>query len=164
MAFEILAIGIADFNSFKAVMTDLLENEADPVVKTSIIQKVVHKIVVKTEEVEVYFYVGEKHYKRELAIAGSRPLPELATSDFSQNSVIAEKRHSSALPVFHGNPKTSEILFLKPNFFYDAGSNSLIIGRETFLSFYHNDFTYLTYDELQIITNDPYNTSARVHK
>ena len=94
--------------------------------KTSIIQKVVHKIVVKTAEVEVYFYVGEKHYKRELAIAGTRPLPSLVTHDFDQSCVVAEKRHSSALPVFHGNPKTSEFLNLKPNVasnnFHDAGS------------------------------------------
>ncbi len=128
-----VAVGMVDFNSFKAVLTDLLENEADPQVKTLIIQKVVHKIVVKTEEVEVYFYVGEKYYKRELAIAGSRPFPALVSSD---NGTLAEKRHSSALPVFHGNRPTSEFLNLKPaeantdaNYFYDAGSNSLKNGR-----------------------------------
>ncbi len=132
-----VAVGMTDFNSFRVVIQELLENESDPVVKTSIIQKVVDKIIVKTEEIEIYFFVGEKHYKRELAIAGSRPLPVLASSNFGVNSVITEKRQSTALPVFHGNPKTSEFLFLKPselnlnaNFFYDAGSNSLQNGRE----------------------------------
>ena len=105
--------------------------------KTLIIQKVVHKIIVKTDEVEVYFYVGEKYYKRELAIAGSRPLPALVSSNRGENTVTPEKRHSSAIPVFHGNRVTSEFLDLKPaeanltpNFFYDAGSNSLKFGRE----------------------------------
>lgn len=75
---ENVAVGMADFNQFKAVIVDLLENENDPVVKTTIIQKMVHKIVVKTDEVEIYFYVGEKYYKRELSIAGSRILPSVA--------------------------------------------------------------------------------------
>lgn len=129
---ENVAVGMADFNQFKAVIVDLLENENDPVVKTTIIQKMVHKIVVKTDEVEIYFYVGEKYYKRELAIAGSRMLPSVAPDTFNGalNAAAPEKRRTSALPVFHGNPKTSEILNLKPNFFYDAGSNSLKIGRE----------------------------------
>lgn len=127
---ENVAVGMADFNQFKAVIVDLLENENDPVVKTTIIQKMVHKIVVKTDEVEIYFYVGEKYYKRELSIAGSRILPSVApdTLNSALNAATPEKRHTSALPVFHGNPKTSEILNLKPNFYYDAGSNSLKIG------------------------------------
>ncbi len=69
---------MADFKEFKAVIVDLLKNENDPVIKTAIIQKIVHKIIVKNDEVEIFFYVGEKHYKRELAIAGSRFLPTAA--------------------------------------------------------------------------------------
>lgn len=38
---------------------DLLEN--DHVVKTAVIQKIVHKINVKSDEVEIFFFVGEKH-------------------------------------------------------------------------------------------------------
>lgn len=126
-----IAVGMADFNQFKAVIKDLLENENDPAVKTTIIQKMVHKIIVKSDEVEIFFYVGEKYYKRELAIAGSRILPTAVTDTLSSaiNASTPEKRHTSALPVFHGNPKTSEILNLKPNYFYDAGSNSLKNGR-----------------------------------
>ncbi|MBL7554219.1 MAG: hypothetical protein JNM24_00235, partial [Bdellovibrionaceae bacterium] len=127
-----IAVGMADFNQFKAVIKDLLENENDPAVKTTIIQKMVHKIIVKSDEVEIFFYVGEKYYKRELAIAGSRILPTAVTDTLSSaiNASTPEKRHTSALPVFHGNPKTSEILNLKPNYFYDAGSNSLKNGSE----------------------------------
>lgn len=128
---ENTAVGMTDFNQFKAVIVDLLENESDPVVKTTIIQKLVHKIIVKSDEVEIFFYVGEKYYKRELAIAGSRTLPTAVTDTLKSaiTQTTPEKRHTSALPVFHGNPKTSEILNLKPNFFYDAGSNSLKNGR-----------------------------------
>ncbi len=133
---ENVAVGIADFNQFKAVVVDLLENENDPVVKTAIIQKMVHKIIVKTEEVEIFFYVGEKYYKRELAIAGSRILPTAVGGDGINKDIVPEKRHTSALPVFHGNPKTAEFLNLKPNAFelrekkfHDAGSNSLKNGR-----------------------------------
>ena len=124
---------MADFNQFKAVIVDLLENENDPVVKAAIIQKMVHKIIVKSDEIEIFFYVGEKYYKRELAIAGSMVLPTAVGDDGINKGAVVEKRHTSALPVFHGNPKTAEILNFgvkKPNFFYDAGSNSLEIGRE----------------------------------
>ncbi len=103
---EKVAVSIDDFTVFKLAIEDLLENEADPKVKTAIIQKVVHKIIIKNEIVEVYFYVGEKHYKRELAIASSL-----------SDALAPEKRHTSTLPVFHGNQKTSELLFLKPNVF-----------------------------------------------
>lgn len=71
-------------------------------------------------------YVGEKHYKRELAIAGSQLNPKPPVPDGS----VPEKRNTSALPVFHGNPKTSNFLHLKPNFLNDAGSNSLKFGSE----------------------------------
>jgi hypothetical protein len=116
---ENTAVGMTDFNQFKAVIVDLLENESDPVVKTMIIQKLVHKIIVKSEEVEIFFYVGEKHYKRELAIAGSRILPTAVTDTLKSaiTPTAPEKRHTSALPVLHGNPKTSEILNLKRTFF-----------------------------------------------
>lgn len=133
---ENIAVGMADFKEFKAVIVDLLENENDPVIKTGIIQKIVHKIIVKSDEVEIFFYVGEKHYKRELAIAGSRFLPIAVGGDGINKSLIPEKRHSSSLPVFHGNPRTVDILDLKPNSalennFHDAGSNSLKIGSES---------------------------------
>lgn len=113
---ENVAVGMADFNQFKEVIKDLLENENDPVVKTTIIQKMVHKIIVKSDEVEIFFYVGEKYYKRELAIAGSRLTPKAVTDTLNCaiNATTPEKRHTSALSVFHGNPKTSEILNLKP--------------------------------------------------
>lgn len=86
----------------------------------------VHKIIVKSDEVEIYFYVGEKYYKRELAIAGSLALQTAAGGDgISGNGgaaakrgpgpLLPEKRQSSALPVFHGNPKTSEFLNFKPS-------------------------------------------------
>lgn len=123
------AVGMADFKEFKAVIVDLLENENDPVIKTAIIGKIVHKIIVKNDEVEIFFYVGEKHYKRELAIAGSHFLPMTVNGDGINKDLAPEKRRTSALPVFHGNPRTAEILDLNPNFFYDAGSNSLKNGR-----------------------------------
>ena len=75
-----IAVGMADFKSSKTVLTNLLEAEADPQVKTLIIQEVVHKIIIKTEAVEVHFYVGERYYKQKLAIAGSRPLPTLVST------------------------------------------------------------------------------------
>ncbi|HEY8270923.1 MAG TPA: recombinase family protein [Pseudobdellovibrionaceae bacterium] len=118
------AVDIGDFESFRSVIVDLLANEADPKVKTAIIQKVVQKIIIKNEEVEIYFFVGERHYKRELEISGSRP---------SFNPIVPkspEKRRTSPLPVFHGNLETSQFLDLRPNFLNDAGSNSLKNGSE----------------------------------
>ena len=127
---ENVAVGMADFNQFKAVIVDLLENENDPVVKTAIIQKMVHKIILKKDEIKIFFYVGEKYYKRELAIAGSHILPIAVGGDGINKGMAPEKRRTSPLPVFHGNLETSQILDLRPNFFYDAGSNSLKFGSE----------------------------------
>ena len=71
-----------------------------------IVQKVVEKIIIKKDEVEIYFHVGERHYKRELDLSGSRS---------PANTGIPEKRYTSPLSVFHRNPETSNLLHLKPN-------------------------------------------------
>ncbi|MFN7727669.1 MAG: hypothetical protein ACK5P7_00780, partial [Bdellovibrio sp.] len=120
-----LPVKIDDFESFRKQIAKLLTDECTPAVKTAIIQKVVHRITIKQEIVEISFHAGESHYLRELELleitsSGSRALlnPQ------------AQKRRTSPLPVFHGNLETCEILKLNPNFFYDAGSNSLKIGSE----------------------------------
>ena len=51
---EKVPVSISDFESFKLIIQDLLENEADPKIKTTIIQKIVHKIVIKNEEVSKF--------------------------------------------------------------------------------------------------------------
>ena len=123
-------------NSFKQTIKDLLENEASPEIKSQIIQKVVDRITVKSDSIEIYFFVGESHYKKEINISNHQGAGATSLSP-------SEKRYTSPLPVFRGNPKTSKFLFLKPNlncstadlaanFFYYAGSNSLKNGRETF--------------------------------
>jgi site-specific DNA recombinase len=117
---ESSAVPVEDYEVFRVIVKELLASENDPKVKTAIIQKVVEKIIIKNEEIEIYFLVGEQHYKRELEFSGSRP---------SFNSISADKKYTSPLPVFHGNLETSQILDLNPNFFYDAGSNSLKNGR-----------------------------------
>lgn len=115
-------VEVNDFSIFRSVIEEMLTNENDPQIKTAIIQKVVDKIIINGEEVEVYFLVGESHYKRELA---------LTTGSRSQlDSLVPEKKYTSPLPVFHRNLETSQILHLRPNFVYDAGSNSLINGSE----------------------------------
>ncbi|MFZ3229024.1 MAG: helix-turn-helix domain-containing protein [Pseudobdellovibrio sp.] len=118
-------VSVGDFNLFKQTIKDLLENESSPEIKSQIIQKVVDKIIVKPESIEIYFFVGESHYKKEINIHNQQGA--------SANSLsLSEKRHTTPLPVFHGNRQTSEFLNLKPNVasnnFYDAGSNSLKIG------------------------------------
>ncbi|MGZ3797109.1 MAG: recombinase family protein, partial [Pseudobdellovibrionaceae bacterium] len=116
-------VSIPDFDVFRATITNLLENEADPKLKTTLIQKVVEKIIIKNEEVEIYFFVGEQHYKRELDISGSRPFAD-------PNS--AEKRYTSPLPVFHGNLETSNLLNLSGDWRQAVrGSNSLTFGSQT---------------------------------
>ncbi len=123
-------VSVDDFNSFKQTIKDLLENESSPEIKSQIIQKVVDRIIVKSDSIEIYFFVGESHYKKEVIIHNQQGAGSSSLS-------LTEKRYTSPLPIFHGNPKTSEFLFLKPNladltpnFFYDAGSNSLKIGSE----------------------------------
>ncbi len=121
------AVEIEDFEIFRMAILDLLKSESDPKVKTTIIQKVVEKIIIKGEEVEIYFFVGEKHYIRELEFSGSRP-----RSILNESQNFEEKKQTSPLPVFQGNQETSHLLNLSsnPNYFYDAGSNSLRFGSE----------------------------------
>ncbi|MFZ3229831.1 MAG: hypothetical protein WA160_06475 [Pseudobdellovibrio sp.] len=112
---------------FGEILQYVLENESSPEIKSQIIQKVVDRIIVKSDSIKIYFFVGESHYKKEINISSQQGAGASSLS-------LPEKRHTGPLPVFHGNPKTSEFLFLKPNltpnFFYDAGSNSLKNGRE----------------------------------
>ena len=113
-------VAIQDFEVFRSAIKDLLTTENDPKVKTSIIQKLVEKIVINGEEVEIHFFVGENHYKRELEFLGSRPFSRIE---------MPEKRRTNPLPVFHGNLETSKFLNLKPKNLYVDGSNSLTNGR-----------------------------------
>lgn len=118
---ETKTVDIQDFDVFRQAMVDLLENEIDPKIKNSIILKVVEKIIVKGIDVEIYFYVGEKHYKRELLLTSSQG-HELSPKP-------PENRYTNPLPVFHGNPEDSVSIDFKPKKIYDAGSKSFEIGR-----------------------------------
>jgi DNA invertase Pin-like site-specific DNA recombinase len=120
-SFEKNAVAIDDFEIFGQAIIDLLDNENDPKIKNSIILKVVEKIVIKGEVVEIYFYVGELHYKRELDISSS------LKNDLKPTE--AGKRYTSPLPVFHGNLEESLEIDFKPKKIYDAGSKTFEIGR-----------------------------------
>lgn len=113
-------VEIEDFKTFRASIQNLLENEQNPETKTKIIQKIVHKIIVNSTGIEIWFHVGERHFKRELEITSSSQNPFQAS----------EKRRTHPLPVFRGNPQTSNLLALREKNFHDAGSNSLKIGSE----------------------------------
>lgn len=119
--FERNAVDIEDFEIFRQAMIDLLENENDPKIKNSIILKVVEKIVIKGNEVEIYFFVGERYYKRELDLSSS------LKNDLKP--LGSEKRYTSPLPVFHGNLGESDLVNFKPKNFYDTGSKTFEIGR-----------------------------------
>jgi hypothetical protein len=118
------AVAIEDFEIFRQTMIDLLENENDPKIKNSIILKVVEKIIIKGEEVEIYFFVGERYYKRELDLSYSlkNDLKPLDT----------EKRYTAPLPVFHGileEEPEFDLINFKPKKTYDTGSKTFEIGR-----------------------------------
>ena len=57
-------VSVDDFNLFKQTIKDLLENESNPEIKSQIIQKVVDRIIVKSDSIEIYFFIGESHYKK----------------------------------------------------------------------------------------------------
>ena len=55
-------------------MAELLRKESDPWAKTRIIEKVIEKVLIKENGIEIYFHVGKYHYTRELGLdPGSRP-------------------------------------------------------------------------------------------
>ncbi len=97
-------VSVDDFNLFKQTIMDLLENESSPEIKSQIIQKVVDRITVKSDSIEIYFFVGESHYKKEINISDQQWAGANSLSP-------SEKKHAGPLPVFYGNPKTSEFLF-----------------------------------------------------
>ncbi len=78
------------------------------------------KIVIQGEVIEIYFYVGERHYKRELEISSSVKNDLMPTD--------AGKRYTSPLPVFHGKLEESLEIDFKPKKIYDAGSKTFAIG------------------------------------
>lgn len=89
-------VDLKDYESFAASMSMLLAKESDPVVKSLVTQKVVERILVHTEGIEIHFYMGQNYFRRELDNSGSRPFfmskNKKTTSDSTEAAIIEFKK------------------------------------------------------------------------
>lgn len=65
------AAEFSDVVDFAKLIKDVLLNNNNPELKALVISKFIKKIEVGVDSVLVHYYVGENHFKRELATAGS---------------------------------------------------------------------------------------------
>jgi site-specific DNA recombinase len=115
-------IDLKSLSSFTQGLKALLQKEDDPVIKTMIIQKIVEKILVKKDGIEIYFNIGQDYYKRELGLnsgAGSKPY---SINDNASKASILDIKKGPHLAL-----ELSRSTSL--NFFSNSGSISLTNGR-----------------------------------
>lgn len=99
-----MPVSLEDLNSYRKTLIALLNDEADPEIRSQLIEKVVRRITVSNDGIEIEFHVGHNHYTRELALSAS-----------SRSSIQnLEKKRAVSEPL--------------PKFFKNNGSNSSKIG------------------------------------
>lgn len=108
-------IGLKSLETFTQGLKVLLQKENDPVIKTMIIQKIVERILVTSEGIEIYFNIGHDYYKREFGAEGSKP------SDRATVGALGVKKGPDMAPSSSGSGDS--------DFFSDCGSISLTNGR-----------------------------------
>lgn len=58
-----LPVDFSDLNSFRKVLRKMIEKaEIDLSLQSSLIKKVIHKIIIKPKGFEIHFHIGESHY------------------------------------------------------------------------------------------------------
>jgi site-specific DNA recombinase len=117
-------VDLTDLQKFAGQISALLAQEADPQVKALVIEKVVEKVLVTKTGVEIYFYAGKGHYKRELALEAADSLA--AEESSGKGNAAPLRRPAKALPKYR-----EAVLGIKkpaPHFLVVAGSNSFTNG------------------------------------
>ncbi len=122
LAVEDEPIDLKDFEKFAEQLKALLEREDDPVVKTAVIQKVVEKVFVTKNGIEIHFHVGKMHYKRELEATASGSRLFLCPEDEKSNVLELRPQQSALAKYREGKkkPPTEKNVV--------SGSNSLTNG------------------------------------
>lgn len=111
-------IELEDFKEFTKDIKLIIANESRSEAISAIIRKLVHKIEVTESGATVHYHVGENQFIREF------------NDVLNSRSSSVEPANKKGL-VDHTRPVSKSLLKYKSsNFFYDAGSNSLKIGRE----------------------------------
>lgn len=99
-----LPVATDDLNEFKKSIMQLLKLQDDPEIRTKLIAKVVHRVDVTKDGVEIQFHIGSSHYSQELALMGS-----------SRSLIPKSEEKREATPP-------------QPKFFSEKGSRSLQNG------------------------------------
>jgi site-specific DNA recombinase len=120
-------VGFESLHIFRKGLKKLIEKgEKDKMTQTAIIRKVVHKISILPNGIEIHFHVGNNHYLRELGqVPGSRPFFVSASLAEGESAVskknIGKNRQTrsvgSASLLLNGDPGgscTPDLQFRKP--------------------------------------------------
>ncbi len=122
---EQTVVDISSLSSFIKTIRELLCNENNPIIKSQIIHKIVSKILVTPDGMEVHFHIGQDYYKRELDLTGSRliqgtnDLAKIAQHEKSEGQVLKFRKRSQPLEKYLAKVQKNTL---------DTSSNSLTNG------------------------------------
>lgn len=123
-------ITFKDFDLFRLKMKDSLEKIADPEVKAKIIAKVVQKILVFEDGIEIFFHVGRSQYIDSLNLSGLKNKTpsncSLGVSNILPNSLTSRVVGSTSLKFGAGNGTQTRDLCLGKASLYQLSYSRVI--------------------------------------
>jgi len=78
---------VKEFEAFRVQLASLLESVHDPETKAQLIAKVVQKVLIFDNGIEIFFQLGGSHYKNELG--GSKPSDSAFLNVVGSNSLTS---------------------------------------------------------------------------
>jgi site-specific DNA recombinase len=127
VAFE-RALSFEAFEVFTENLRSLALKADDPEVRAAICRKLIERVDVSTTGITIHYHVGDSHYLKELG-GMSREANGVLKSSQEGLAGFSPRPVSKPLAKYREEFKMQNFIETKPNFFYDAGSNSLINGR-----------------------------------
>jgi hypothetical protein len=123
-------ISFKDFDLFRLKMKDSLEKIADPEMKAKIIAKVVQKILVFEDGIEIFFHVGRSQYIDSSNFGGLKNKTpsnfSLGVSNFEFNSITSSVVGSNSLKFGAGNGTQTRDLCLGKASLYQLSYSRVI--------------------------------------
>ena len=83
---------LSTIEAFTKGLRGIFESEGSEEIKAKMIRRIVDRVEVGKDKVRIHFFVGQKHYREELAFAGSASLKNLRNFDSNTLTFGAGKR------------------------------------------------------------------------
>lgn len=110
-------ICVDSFEAFTDTLKEIIRKEERPDAMAAIIRKLLQKIEVTESGIIIHYHVGENHFVREF------------NEELGSDTLNSSPKNQTGLVNLTRPVSKSLLKYKSSNFFHDAGSNSLKIGR-----------------------------------